>query len=225
MAKKRNTAIAAVLCIIMALTACAGSEEPEKDSDSEHYKELEDIEMASATVTMSDGSKAVVKLNMTSGIYYDEYYEGYLPSIYTYDQNYEGSYELLTMNESGDVLFRVNLDDLWPDNGNTYNFRDSFELEWTDYNADGCPDFSIGMPYSSSSMGFLILTVLDDGSIERLSDTEILLDSFEKFSVIFEHDQTAEGKPVTGYRYNNVSGEIDTVTYYYNEDSGLYEEE
>lgn len=236
MAKKRVTAFAAACCILMAATACADNGEfendlndnyeyPEIDLDGENYKELENIEMASTMLTLSDGSEVTVKLNMISGRYYDEYYEGYLPSIYTYSKNYEGSYELLTVNKNGDIIFRTDLEELWHDMGNTYNFSHMFELESTDYNGDGCPDFSIGMPYSSSNMGFLLLTVSDDGSIRRLCDTEIQMSgSFGNFSMIFEHGSSEEGKFITGYSYNNILGEVENVTYYYNEESGLYEE-
>lgn len=199
-------------------------EDNETDLSSVHFAELKNIKIASAAVSLADGSKLNIELIMTNGKYYDEYWEDYLPSIYTYDRNFEGDYELRTVNEKGDILFQINLADLWSDIGSSFNFPGEFELEWTDYNADGCPDFSIGMPYSSSNMGFLLFTVREDGSLERISSSEIMLNSFEKFSVIFDHDTETDGMPITGYMYNNTVGEVESVIYYYNKTNGLYEE-
>lgn len=241
--KKVIICILAVLCLAVVLTIVFisfrtvyldNSDKSDSMTESEmdlspissvHFFEFENIKMASATVSLANGSKVSVELIMTNGKYYDEYWEDYLPSIYTYSQNFEGTYELHTVNEYGDILFRIDLKDLWTDTNNTFNFPGEFELEWTDYNSDGCPDFSIGMPYSSSNMGFLLFTVREDGSLERLSSNEIILNSFEKFSVIFDHDTETEGMPITGYMYNNTVGEVESVIYYYNEDNRLYEEQ
>lgn len=240
--KKVIICVLAILCLAAAITivmfffrtVCFGnSDKSDSKTESEpdlspistvHFFEFENIKMASAAISLANDSKVSVELIMTNGKYYDEYWEDYLPSIYTYNQNFEGTYELQTVNENGDILFRIDLKDLWTDTNNTFNFPGEFELEWADYNADGCPDFSIGMPYSSSNMGFLLFTMRKDGSLEKLSSSEIMLNSFEKFSVIFEHDPNADGMPITGYFYNNTVGEVENIVYYYNENSGLYEE-
>lgn len=228
--------LAAVITIVMfsLRTVCFdNSDKSDNKTESEpdlspistvHFFEFENIKMASAAVSLTDGSKLNIELIMTSGKYYDEYWEDYIPSIYTYDRNFEGNYELRTINENGDILFQINLSDLWPDFGSSFNFPGEFELKWTDYNADGCPDFSIGIPYSSSNMGFLLFTMREDGSLEKLSEEDILLNNFEKISVIFEHDSNADGMPITGYFYNNTTGEVENIVYYYNDNIGLYEE-
>lgn len=240
--KKVIICVLAVLCLAAVITIVIfsfrtvnfdNSDKSDSKTESEldsspistvHFFEFENIKMASATVSLADGSEVSVELIMTNGKYYDEYWEDYLPSIYTYDRNFEGTYELRTVNEKGDILFQINLADLWPDIGSNFNFPGEFELEWADYNEDGCPDFSIGMPYSSSNMGFLLFTVREDGNLERISNSDIMLNSFEKFSVIFDHDTETEGMPITGYMYNNTVGEVESVMYYYNKTNGLYEE-
>lgn len=240
--KKAIICVIAVLCLATIITIVMfsfrtvhfdNSDKSDNKTESEpdlspistvHFFEFENIKMASAAASLPDGSEVYVELIMTNGKYYDEYWEEYLPSIYTYNRNYEGAYELRTINEKGDILFQINLADLWPDIGDSFNFPGEFELEWTDYNADGCPDFSIGTPYSSSNMGFLLFTMREDGSLEKLSSEDILLNNFEKFSVIFEHDSNADGMPITGYFYNNTTGEVENIVYYYNENTGLYEE-
>lgn len=189
-----------------------------------HDAELENVKIASGTAQMVDGSEMTLELWLTEGRYYDESSEEYLPSIYAYDRNFEGSYEFRVVNGNGDILSRSNLGDLWPENGNTYNFPGEFTLEWADYNDDGCPDFSIGIPYSSSNMGFLLFSVQQDGSLRRLSAAEIMLNSFEKFSVVFPQNKGKPGKPIVGYQYNNATGEVEKIDYYYYENSGLYEE-
>lgn len=199
-------------------------EDNEIDLSSVHSAELENIKMASAEVSLADGSEISVELIMTSGKYYDECSEDYIPSILTYDRNYEGTYELRTVNEKDDILFQINLADLWSDIGSNFNFPGEFKLEWADYNSDGCPDFSIGFPFTSSNMGFQLFTVREDGSLENLSNEEILLNSYEKFSVIFEHDSDVYGMPITGYVYDNSICEVESIVYYYNENTGLYEE-
>lgn len=181
--------------------------------------------MASGTALQADGNEVTVELWMTSGQYFDEFWEDYLPSIYTYNRNYQGTYALYVKNKDGDILSEKELGDFWPDVDDVFNFPCEFELEWADYNGDGCPDFTVGIPYSSSSMGFLLFTVQEDGNLKRLCDTEIPLNSFEKFPVIFEHDPETERKPITGYRYNNVIGETESAIYYYDEMNGIYAEE
>lgn len=227
--KKIYIIIVAALCILVLISACIFLSHRNKAADIDlsevHSAELDNKKMASGVMPLSDGSEVTVELWLTSGRYYDEYSDDFLPSIYTYSHNYEGTYELLTVNEDGDILFRTDLKELWTDSNDTSNFPYEFELEWTDYNSDGCPDFSIGMPFSSSSMGFLLLTVQEDGSLNKLCSEEILLNSFEKFSVVFEHDVNADGMPITGYFYNNVIGETENIIYYYNAQNGLYEAE
>ncbi len=189
---------------------------------------VENKKMASAAVKMADGTVMTAELWMTKGKYYDENSKDYVPSIYAYGKNYEGRYEVRTADENGKILFQADLSSLWPHAGisdGLFNFPGKFELKQADYNADGCPDFSIGMPFSSNSMGFLLFTVRSDGTVERLCDEAVMEEGFEEFSRVFEHDVNAERMPVTGHFYNNVTGKTEELHYYYNAESGLYERE
>lgn len=191
---------------------------------------LQNVTIASGEMPLSNGAEVTVELCMTNGIYYDDTMSEYVPSIYTYSQNYEGNYVLRTKNRKGEIMYQSDLRNYWPDTGIDYeggrgfNFPKEFSLNWTDYNADGCPDFTVGMPLSSSNMGYLLLTVREDGRIERLCSQE-LLNSWGESSVAFEHDTQAEQMPILGYAYDNTLGERGPVIYLFNEQNGMYERE
>lgn len=188
---------------------------------------LENIRMASANVTLSDGKEAVIELYITKGFYYNNMMEEYIPSIYTYDQNFEGSYALRTIDENGNLLYETGLDDLWPYRGPDFNFPEEFVLQARDYNADGCPDLTIGLPQSSSNNGYLLFTIREDGTMETLCREEIpdAGGSLQgnAFSAVLKYDKESQNKTITGSQYNNAIGETQEVLYDYNAQKKLYE--
>lgn len=104
------------------------------------------------------------------------------------------------------------------------NFPGKLDLAWTDYNVDGCPDFTIGMAGSSSTNFYRLYTVLEDGTLAMLCDSEIPGQAGAELSVVFEHDTSSEGLPLLGYFWNNELGVGEHWFYYYNQETGLYEE-
>lgn len=185
---------------------------------------LENVKMASGVMVFSSGSEVTVELWLTEGRFYDGTMDEFLPRIDAYSENYEGRYELRTVDGQGGILFQTDLKELWQEANDIFNFPREFTLQWADYNADGCPDFTIGVPQSSVNMGFLLITVRENGALERINREELCLNSFENFSVVFEHDAKAGKMPITGTRYNNVTGEVENIVYQYDEQTGLYEE-
>lgn len=188
---------------------------------------LENIRIAYGEVTLSDGTGAVIELWMRKGTYYNNTMEEYVPSIYTYEQNFEGSYVLRTIDENGNLLYETALADLWQYRGPDFNFPEEFLLQAEDYNADGCPDLTIGLPQSSSNTGYLLFTVREDGTIEKLCREEIpdtggTLQG-NQFSAVLKHDKKSENKTITGFQYNNAIGETQEVSYDYNAQEKLYE--
>ena len=202
---------------------------------------LKNIILASSVMPLSDGTEVTVELCMANGIFYEDTMEDkYGPSIYsqnykenyTYRQNYEGNYIVRTKNREGEVLYQNGLEHYWKnagvyfEGGIGFNYPGTFPLVWTDYNADGCPDFTIGLPVSSSNMGFALLTVREDGKIDPLCSEEIVnADGVGEFSVILDHDTQADQMPIFGYLYDNTVRKTRPVKYLYNGQNGRYERE
>lgn len=206
-----------VLCTL-SFTACGSKENANKP------EAVVNTVIASGSMPFSDGEEVTAELCLTKGIYYNDTMEEYVPSIYTYGQNYEGSYAVRTVDADGTVLFETGLETLFQDRGETFNFSEKFTLEAADYNGDGCPDFTIRQPQSSSTSGYLLLTVRKDGTVERLCSQEIPDTNTlgGKWSAVLKHNAQADGKPITGCFYNNAIGEEQQETYVYQKQSGLY---
>lgn len=231
--KKRLVWTSAVILALIAVIALAfvfNLKENRQEKDYVNKKTaswLENIKMASGIMPLSDGSDVTVELWMTEGTYYNETMDEYAPSIYTYPQNYEGNYILRTFDGDGNLLFETGLEQLWPNRGTVFNFPEEFSLEWADYNGDGCPDFTLGLQQSSSTRGYLLLTVREDGRLERLcsGEGEISIENSlsRGFSMILEQDEESEQKTILGSFYNNAVGELYLQYYNYNPQSKLYE--
>lgn len=231
--KKRSVWASVMILALIAVATLAlvfNPKENRQEKDDVNKKaasQLENIKMASGVMPLSDGSDVTVELWMTEGRYYNETMEEYAPGIYTYPQNYEGNYILRTSDGDGNILFETDLEQLWPNRGTVFNFSEEFSLEWTDYNEDGCPDFTLGLPQSSSTRGYLLLTVREDGRLERLcsGEGEISIENSlsQGFSMKLEQDEESEQKTIIGSFYNNAVGERYLQYYHYNPQSKVYE--
>lgn len=218
--KRKIRSAAAVIVLFVALAAGQMT-----DSKKSGPKQLEDLVLASGRMPRAGGGEVTVELCMKNGIYYDDTMDEYFPSIYAYEHNYEGNYVIRTVDEAGTVLCERGLEELFQDRGEVFNFPQEFALVWEDYNADGCPDFTIGQPQNASNMRYMLLTVREDGAVERLCRQEISETNQpgERFSVILEHGGTMEKHTITSCFYNNVIGEVQEQTYEYRVQSGMYE--
>lgn len=211
--------ILAVVLLGLALNPKEGKEDYKKG---EMPAKIADMRMASGTVEHDNGERISVELWLLEGVYFDEEYAGAGGGIYP--ENYQGHYELRTVNEQGEVSDTVDLNADWlGEEGGTINFPEEFEILFTDYNRDKNPDFTIGT-YGSSSMNlFYLYTVDGEGKIRRLCETEIPSQLLMEYSVVFEHDTEAEGMPFLSYCWNNATGRGEHHFYCLNDRTGLYE--
>lgn len=231
--KKRSVWASVLILALIAVATIALVFNPKENRQEKDYvnkktaSQLENIKMASGVMPLPDGSDVTVELWMKEGTYYNESMDEYAPSIYTYPQNYEGNYILRTSDGDGNILFETGLEQLWPYRGTVFNFSEEFSLKWTDYNEDGCPDFTLGLPQSSSTRGYLLLTVREDGRLERLcsGDGEISIENSlsEGVSMILEQDEKSGQKTIIGSFYNHAVGELYLQYYDYNPQSKFYE--
>lgn len=212
---------------IFALTAAVtvGLALNPKEQEIHTADHLENVVMASGVMPLLDGEKVTVELCMAAGTYYDDTMKDFEPGIDTFPQNYEGSYVLRTISEDGTVLQQRKLEQLWEYRGQTFNFPEKFSLEWADYNADGCPDFTIGLPQSSNAMGYVLLTVRADGSLKRLCRDEISCENSmaKGYSMILDYEKESERETITGSYYDNTVGESRLQYFDYNMQLGEYE--
>lgn len=201
----------------------------EQYTQDESYKKeeqpvaLEDFLMGQTEMPLGDGT-VTVELWMTEGVYFD--IEHAVPGGGIYEENYQGSYELRTVDSRGKVLDARQLGadlSFWGEEASC-NFPGKLDLAWTDYNMDGCPDFTIGMAGSSSTNFYQLYTVRGDGTLAELCESMIPGEAGTELSVVFEHDTSSEGLPLLGYFWNNTTGIGEHWFYYYNQETGLYEE-
>lgn len=207
------------------LGACADSvENSETDpeivaEDMEQPIPMKDVLIASDEMHMDDGSPITVELWMTDGVYFDEEHE--VPSIYVYEENYQGSYVVKTLDESGNLLWEFKLENLWETyGGENFNFQKGFTIQEVDYNKDGCPDFTFGQPASYSDYVYTLLTLMPDGRIDKLCEENILCSESEDFSVVFRQDEAQ--KTILVSAWNNALGEKCEEEYIYDENACLY---
>ncbi len=230
--KKRLTeAGVVILALVTAAAVGTGSHGKQAAKEERSYEKgrqtavvLENKKMASGEMTFADGTAVTVELRMKQGTFYNDTMEEYFPGIYTYTNNYEGSYAIVTLDADGETLCETALDKLWKGRDQTFNFPQEFSLKWTDYNKDGCPDFTIGQPQSSSNMGFLLLTVRENGSIALLCREEIasVYDAQKGFSAILEQGSQTGAKTIQTVFYNNATGENERADYVCDERENVY---
>lgn len=180
---------------------------------------MQDVLVAAGDMSIEDGTKITVELRMTEGVYFDAEHE--VPSIYVYEENYKGSYILKTLDESGKVMWEFNLENLWNiDEAGEFNFSKDFVIQSKDYNGDGCPDFSLGQPVSSADYGYILLTVMPDGRIEKLCEETVLCCESKEFSVEFLQEEYTKNLLVKAW--DNAIGEAREMVYLWDEERCLY---
>lgn len=184
---------------------------------------LTDFLMGQTEMPLGNGT-VTVELWMTKGEYFD--IEHTVPGGGIYAENYQGSYELRTLDVKGKVLDtkKLGAELCFEGEASSCNFPGRIDLAWTDYNMDGCPDFTIGVAGSSSTNFYRLYTVRENGTLAILCESMIPTGAETELSTVFEHDTSSEGMPILGYFWNNVLGEGEHRYYYYNQETGLYGE-
>ena len=213
--------------ILVGLSVNPGEEktaEAEVKNQDEQPSAMEEVKVASGVMHMGNGNTVTVELIMTEGVYFEEEYDA--ASIYVYEENYKGNYELRTFDESGNLLASLDLHDVLRGAGDeeTFNFPGEFTIPEADYNADGCPDFTIGQTGSSSINFYTLLTVRENGTIEKLCEKEIPYSEGKDFSVVFRQNTQQEQRPILTSVWNNALSEAEQHRYNWNEAKGMYEE-
>ncbi len=194
--------VAAVAC--MMLIGC-DSHSADGNIDYKNKKqpvELKDMVMATGEFPLYDGTIGQLRLVMTEGEYLTEEYAGG-PGGGIYPENYDGRYELRLYNQEGDLLNTLNLNDDW--NYQLIRFSGKFELLYTDYNGDQCPDFTIGNYGSSNGDIYFLYTITMDNQIKKIYNGAIF-ESNRAPSLVFEHDLQDGTKQFMTYPYNNATG-------------------
>ena len=194
--------------------------DPETVSEGmEQSVSVEEVLVASGDLHIEDGTQITVELWMTEGVYFKG--EQQAPSIYVYEENYQGNYVIKTMDESGKLLWEFNLKNLWEAyEGENFNFPKGFIIPEADYNGDGCPDFTLGQPASSAAYVYMLLTVMPDGRIDKLCAENILCSESKDFSVVFRQDEAQ--KAILVSVWDNALGEDCEEEYIYDENECLY---
>lgn len=185
--------------------------------DKKQPVQLKDFVISDSQVTLYDGTAARIRLLMTDGTYYDEEYAG--AGGGTYPENYDGNYELQLVDQKEAILTSLDLNSDW--DYSNINYSGAFDILFTDYNGDSCPDFTIGT-YGSSNMNlYFVYTITKDNKIKRICQTEIA-DSTKKWSMVFEHEAVGEEYRFLTEVYNNAVGETQQYTYLWDEDTGNF---
>ena len=170
---------------------------------------LSDFVIADNETTLSNGKQVNVRLVMTDGKYYKQSQIPYGGN--TYDNNYQGSYEIQVIDTTGKLLSKMNFYTTWyyTDSSKDVNFPGKFNLLFDDYNRDGNPDFTVGQWFSGSAKQYQIFTVMPDGSVKGISKGDVVQDcdisDVKNCSVKFEKDNES-GFYASVYVNGNVSG-------------------
>lgn len=205
--------LVAVVCIGLFFNPSVSSDNLK---DKKQPIQLKNFVISDNQVSLYDGTAASLKLIMTAG-YYDKEYAGAGEGIYA--ENYDGNYELQLVDQKGVILFTINLNSDW--DYPQINYSGTFDILFTDYNGDSCPDFTIGT-YGSSNMNlYYLYTITKDNKIKRICQTEIA-DSIKKWSVVFEHKEVGEEYQFLTEGYNNAVGETQQYTYQWDKATGYF---
>lgn len=208
-------AIVSAVCVGIGLAANPKGpvSNPAQTNNSKIQKQptsLSNFVIADNGTTLSNGRKVSVRLVMTDGKYYSQSQVPYGGN--TYENNYQGSYELQVWDSSKKLLSKSEFNTTWysTDPSKDTNFPGKFDLLFDDYNHDGNPDFVIGQWFTSSAKQYQIFTVTPDGSVKEISrDTNVVQDcdftDVKNSSVKFEKDNE-NGFYTTKYFNGNVNG-------------------
>lgn len=191
--------------------------------DTRETWQLKEYRLSTKDILLANGEAAVLELWLQEGEY--AVGEDVLPSAQTFEENFQGQYYLVTKNQEGIELDRHYLNqpnaaaaerDVF---GDRCNFSGSFAIQEADYNGDHCPDFTIGVPLSSSMNFFVLYTVRENGKIELLCKEGIPALTND-FSVRFEMEQGS--RDIFTYEYDNSIAEQRKLIYKWESEQGIY---
>lgn len=202
---------------VMLLGGCGDKKQEVEEQEQPIY--MEDVLVATEDMHIEDGTQITVELWMREGVYFDDEHE--VPSIYVHEENYRGRYVVKTVDESGNILWEFELENLWDIcEADEFNFSKDFTIYSKDYNGDGCPEFSLGQPVSSSDYAYILLTVMPDGRLEKLCEEDILCCESKVFSVEFGQEVDSQNLMVEAW--DNALGEARKIIYVWDEEMCLY---
>lgn len=107
-----------------------------------------------------------IRIVMTEGRYYT--WDESIAGGGIYDTNYEGKYIMEVVDDSGNVLHQISLNDNWGEE--RINFPGKFQICIRDYNNDQLPDFTIGTFGSSITNIFRLYSISESGKIVNIAD-------------------------------------------------------
>lgn len=178
---------------------------------------LTNYEISRNTVRLYDGTEGILKLVMTEGSFYDEDYAGFGGGIYP--ENYEGSYELQLFDNKGNILSTLDLNKDW--NMSKINFKGKFDILFSDYNSDNCPDFTIGT-YGSSNMDlYSLYTATPENRLLCILKAPVSNSSKES-SILFNKDTDSSKNRFITKEYDNSIGEYGYHIYEWDQASGFF---
>jgi len=178
------------------------------------WEVLTDYVIADSGTTLKNGTSAQVKLVMTEGTHYEVENPNYIGG--TYDENYQGDYELQLTDTNGTILSVVNLNVDW--DYSEINFGGEFNINFTDYNNDNCPDFTIGTNGASSFNLYYLYTINKENLITRMYRYPIS-EMSKNSSAVFDHDIENEQKQFMTYVYNKAIDKYGHCIYEWDEDT------
>lgn len=117
-------------------------------------------------MTLSDnpvdfnGAKAILRLRMVNGKYYEDWNPGAIMGTI-----WEGKFVFELTDELGNVISQTELSEVYSE---PLVFTNDFKLEFDDYNNDGCIDFTLGQYATSNGRVYKLFTINPDGSVKEL---------------------------------------------------------
>lgn len=135
------------------------------DPSDREFEKIQNLVLSQTRFSPVEGQNLTLQLVLTEGVYYTR--EQAPESLFA--ENYEGSYQLRTLDEQGRVLNTVDLEN--DQGGEVMNFpcRD-FSWYFEDYNLDGRQDFFLGTKAANRRSYHYLMTVTDQGEFTYLYD-------------------------------------------------------
>lgn len=125
---------------------------------------MQDFVLSEGRVEAAAGNVLTLRLVLTEGTY-----TGYQTQESALTENYEGIYELQTLNAEGQLLDRMKLTD--EQGGSTMKFAyRNFPWYFEDYNLDGQLDFFLGTKAADGRSYHYLFTVTAEGGLQSLFD-------------------------------------------------------
>lgn len=195
-----------VISSVLVISLCACLIPDRKDIPSS------DMVVADGYTVLSNGTAAKVELILTDWIYgTDE--DMAVGGGYSTD-NYVGNGELR-------VYINGNMVSSYAIGRLLFN-SPYFKIEFSDYNEDKNPDFSIKQWGSSSIDLYTLYTVDMYGQVHALSETDGIASSERSsqssYSTVFKHYD----KTIQTYIYNNAAGKNQEAVYVYDNETGIF---